>query len=120
MRVYGTICLSENNRILLVRGALTGKWSFPKGHLKFGELGQECALRELREETGISLEHGTYFKVIELFKQNEYFCYRIPEVEPCPEDTGEICDAGWFSLEEMTQMECNADIKRFMRDRYRF
>ncbi len=119
MRVYGTICISEYNRILLVRGALTGKWSFPKGHLKSGELGQECALRELREETGIQLQTQSYFRVIELFKQNEYFCYRIPEVEPSPEDTCEICDAGWFSLEEMGQMDINADIKRFLRDRHR-
>jgi 8-oxo-dGTP pyrophosphatase MutT (NUDIX family) len=119
MRVYGTICISENNRILLVRGALTGKWSFPKGHLKSGELGQECALRELREETGIRLPLQTYFKVIELFKQNEYFCYRIPEMEPCPEDMHEICDAGWFSVNEMSEMDINADIKRFLRDRHR-
>jgi len=60
MKVFGTICISENNRILLVRGAKTGKWSFPKGHLKMSEMGQECALRELREETGLDLKGHTY------------------------------------------------------------
>jgi len=31
----------------------TGHWAFPKGHPNDGELDQETALRELREETGI-------------------------------------------------------------------
>lgn len=29
-------------------------WSFPKGHVEFGESTQEAALREVREETGIN------------------------------------------------------------------
>lgn len=30
-----------------------GKWGFPGGHLEMGETVGECAVRELREETGI-------------------------------------------------------------------
>jgi ADP-ribose pyrophosphatase YjhB (NUDIX family) len=120
MRVYGTICVSPAGRFLLVRGLKTGKWSFPKGHLKYGELGQECALRELKEETGLTLPFYSYFRVLELFKQNEYFCYQIQEMEPTPQDTSEISAAGWFSTEEMERMEVNADIKRFLRTKVRF
>lgn len=119
MRVHGTICVGPSGRFLLVRGAKTGIWSFPKGHLKYGELGQECALRELKEETGIELPRNTYRRVLELFKQNEYFCYQIPEVEPQPQDAAEISEAGWFSIKEMGEMDVNADIKRFLRIRVR-
>ncbi len=52
-KVYGTICISNEGRVLLVRGRLSGKWSFPKGHMEPFESGNECALRELFEETGI-------------------------------------------------------------------
>ncbi len=113
MRVYGAICRSENDRFLLVRGSKTGKWSFPKGHLKDGELGQACALRELKEETGLILQPYTFYGTRKLFA-GEYFCYRVPEQHLEPEDDREICEIGWFSFGDMEQMDVNADIKRFL------
>ena len=40
-------------RFLLLRNAKHGSWGFPKGHKNAGETDQECALRELTEETAI-------------------------------------------------------------------
>ena len=39
-------------RYLLIRDSY-GNWGFPKGHLEHGELPEDAALREVREETGL-------------------------------------------------------------------
>lgn len=112
-KVYGAICVSPQGRILLVRGRTTGIWSFPKGHLKQGEQAHECALRETREETGISLEPWAFSGTKKL-AAGEYYLYEIPEQPLCPEDDAEVSCAGWFSLPELYRMEVNTDIRRFL------
>jgi ADP-ribose pyrophosphatase YjhB (NUDIX family) len=115
-RVYGVICLSDKDTYLLVRGQKTGIWSFPKGHMKDGEMAQECALRELKEETGLTLESYRFYATRKLFA-GEYFLYRTCEEPVYPADSAEISEVGWFSLSDMEQMACNADIKKFLRGR---
>ncbi|MFV0401401.1 MAG: bis(5'-nucleosyl)-tetraphosphatase [Oscillospiraceae bacterium] len=40
---------------LLLVHRLGGHWSFPKGHVEKGETEKETALREVKEETGLSI-----------------------------------------------------------------
>ena len=47
--------VKRGEKILLVQRSKPpgiGKWGFPGGHLEMGETVLECAVRELREETG--------------------------------------------------------------------
>ena len=43
---------NENNELLMIYR--NGYWDIPKGHLDEGESIEECALREVMEETGVS------------------------------------------------------------------
>jgi 8-oxo-dGTP diphosphatase len=55
-RVGVAVVVAKDNKILLGKrkGAHgEGNWSFPGGHLEFGESVEECARRELAEETGL-------------------------------------------------------------------
>lgn len=40
-------------QVLLIKDSY-GNWGFPKGHVEAGETNQDAALRECREETGLS------------------------------------------------------------------
>lgn len=117
-RVYGCICISPENRIALVRGATSGKWSFPKGHMENTETAIGCAGRELQEETGIILNSAnvTSMGYRKFTKEGGgYFVYRFEE-EPTliPRNNAEITECGWFSEEEMRAMPCNKDINSFL------
>jgi ADP-ribose pyrophosphatase YjhB (NUDIX family) len=113
-KVYGCILFSPNEKVLLVRGKLSGKWSLPKGHMEGRENDLQCALRELHEETGIvpNVKYS-YFKK---FAAGGYFIYFM-ENEPMPQiqSNQEISEAGWFEISEIRKLSCNLDLNCFFR-----
>ena len=49
-----------------------GSWGFPGGHLEFNEEVEDCAVREVKEETGISMKNirkGTFTN--DIFEKEE-------------------------------------------------
>jgi mutator protein MutT len=67
MTVYAANChLIKGNRVLLKlanKGVSKGYWNCPGGKMEKGETPEECAVREVREETGLRVKsmvrHGT-------------------------------------------------------------
>lgn len=43
----------------------TGTWSLPGGHLEFGETFEQCAIREIAEETGLEIEDVRFLTATE-------------------------------------------------------
>lgn len=112
-RIYGVIAVSKDNKILLVKGRERNKWSFPKGHINPSEKTQHCALRECFEETGLSLnkEYDDYRKL----SSGSYYIYRnLDEEQPNIQDCSEICDASWFSIPSMMNLNTNIDVNKFL------
>lgn len=113
-KVYGCICISPANKVLLVKGRATGKWSFPKGHKFRSESYLECARRETREETGLDLGD---LKPIAFHKLSfgEYYFFEVPEeLAPQPRDTTEVEEACWMALNEIRKNKVNVDVNYFL------
>jgi 8-oxo-dGTP pyrophosphatase MutT (NUDIX family) len=115
--VYGSIIMSPGYRYLLVRGRKTGKWSFPKGHIEPNESPFTCAMRELYEETGVSL--GTRKPVRERparLKVGYYYGFEVEkEFRTEIRDTDEVTDVRWVTLDEMGMIPGNIDVSDFLR-----
>ncbi|OSQ41811.1 NUDIX hydrolase [Thalassospira sp. MCCC 1A01428] len=65
----------RNDQVLLVRRANppdAGKWGFPGGKIEQGEKLADAALRELKEETGISADILRVFTATDAFEQDEH------------------------------------------------
>jgi len=110
----GLIIVSPDvSKILLVKGP-TGKWSFPKGHPNPGETEIDCAHRELKEETGITLPllYSEEYKL----STGTYFLYKTrSEIYTGVQNSSEILDTRWFSIAEVYKMAVNIDVSTFLR-----
>lgn len=77
---YGIIPLrrqSDNWEVFLVQHQ-AGHWSFPKGHPEPGEQPQETAIRELKEETGLSI---LKFLIIDPIKEQYNFIFNRKKID---------------------------------------
>ncbi len=52
----------------------SGEYAFPGGHLEFGESFEECALREVREESGVEINdlHFQYLANVAKYNNRQY------------------------------------------------
>jgi 8-oxo-dGTP pyrophosphatase MutT (NUDIX family) len=84
--------------------------------MKGNETAHQCALRELFEETGIHMNTSEPYIGHKKLSIGEYFIYEFPmNVNHEVQDTCEICDIGWFSLEEMNTLHVNRDVSTFIK-----
>ena len=104
----------EDSRVVLVKRAhppLQAEWSIPGGVLEVGELVRESAIREAREETGLTVEPGellgVYDRVLRDADQRvqyhyvliDFLCRRVAGDIAAASDAAEV---RWFSREELT------------------
>lgn len=107
--------LFDNHQILLVNTRYSSRWSLPGGKVKKMEMPRAAALRELVEETGVSVTEckmmGVYSNFSE-YKNDTIILYTA-------EATGKTCVPGWeikqcafFPLDKLPQNTSQATLRR--------
>jgi mutator protein MutT len=111
------VLLIERDTILLIQRAkppAAGKWSVPGGKVELGESLEEAALRELREETGLSCKLGPICEVLDRVMRNaqkeiEYHYVILDFLGHSPEGvltaSSECLDARFVPIAEMNQYD---------------
>ena len=96
----------RNDTVLMIR--VGSRWSFPKGHVEPGETAKQAAVRETREETGISAELLTDVPIAVPSARPEdrrrvwFFPARYLEGERKPQ-LDEISEAAWVKVQDAAE-----------------
>ncbi len=104
----------HDGRILLVRSTRTQKyWAFPGGKSEPGESAADTALREVKEEVGLSVtltqELGKYRLESSGFEIT-CFASSAPSME-LKLDSSEILEARWCTFEEALQLDLISTVR---------
>ena len=112
----------EELYVVLLRHRFGGHWSFPKGHVEAGESERQTALREVREETGLSgiklldgfRESVEYSPKPGVKKQVVYFLGTTQQ-EKLVRQEEEISEIMWAPLSRAADLVSFANDKRLIR-----
>jgi 8-oxo-dGTP diphosphatase len=122
----GAIIIEDSRVLLIKRGhpPLMGDWSIPGGMLELGETVREAAIREAREETGLTVDPnellGVFDRVIRDDQGRVQYHYVLIDFL-CRRTSGEVLAAGdadearWFTQEEATKLPLAKDTAEVIR-----
>jgi 8-oxo-dGTP diphosphatase len=111
----------ENARVVLVKRAhppLQAEWSIPGGVLEVGELVREAAIREAREETGLTVDPGELLGVYDRVLRDannrvqyhyvliDFLCRRVAGNLAAASDAAEV---RWFTRDELAGLKLAED-----------
>ena len=111
----GAVVLNSAGHVLLAKRGhepLKGEWSLPGGAVEVGETLEEAVAREIREETGVSVEVGPVVEVFDRVTRTadgrveyhfvivDYLCRATDERLVCGSDAD---DVRWVALDRLAE-----------------
>ena len=100
----GILLNKERTKFLLVRDFYSKSWMFPRGKNEYGESDMDCAVREVREETGYDMRENINESDVFILKDNAktiklYIARDVPEDFPFkPQTIKEISNIQFFDI----------------------
>lgn len=103
----GCVVVNDKSEVLLVISSGVNFWTFPKGHAETGETLEETALREVKEETGYTVQIIKRLSDLTYSHRETQERIRVAmfEARPVgsPEKVKEDTRSQWFAINEIKQ-----------------
>ena len=117
---------NENLEFLIISHNSDGHWGFPKGHVEVGENEEETALREINEETGLTVSLISGFRVSieyaikqETMKEVVFFLAKVQD-ETVDIQVEELQDCKWANFKGAREMVTYESSKGVLDKAYEF
>jgi len=108
----GLVCNDKHHILLMFK---RGKWDMPKGRIEVGQSREECALREVHEETGLPIEqlsisgklvptwHTTSHSGVKYLKKTHWYLmhYDGDDDDLAPQVEEGIIECRWVHLSDL-------------------
>ena len=122
----GAIVIRDNKVLLVKRKQPPGKdlWAIPGGRVELGETLQDAAEREVREETGVTVQAGNPVYTFDLIERDDAgrirFHYVIVDfiadyVTGEPNHGGDAGEARWVTREELHDLSVSQTTREVLR-----
>ncbi|MDD3651260.1 HAD hydrolase-like protein [Immundisolibacter sp.] len=113
----GGLLVANTGELLLIRTAKwSGRWGLPGGKVDYGETLLAAYRREMREETGIDVDHADWLCIQDCIESPEFtqprhfllinYVSRLPG-RPTPRKNYESLEIGWFAPAVAAGMDLN-------------
>lgn len=110
--------LNKNNEILLTRRSFDkshgGMWEATAGHVKTNETGLEGIQREIKEETGLSINKNDFIFIKYYIKKNAIHDVWLTKqditIDDIKIDKKEVIDAKFVTIDEFNKMLENHEV----------
>jgi 8-oxo-dGTP diphosphatase len=104
MKIRATVICEENRHVLLVRKP-NSRWALPGGAVERGETHAGAAVRELAEETGLSVENLLYLMRIHEGETEHHVFEASVRDSTVARPQNEISDCLWHPLDAIAQLQ---------------
>ena len=108
-----------------------GTWSFPGGHIEFGESLVDCAIREMEEETGLLPHNYNFVELTKPFaatndifsKENKHYItlyLRASHISGIPEvmEPNKCEKWEWFGWNKLADLDLFTPVANLRKERY--